>query len=238
MTNDDSKRPEHEVKRLETIAAPVGKIPLWLKIAFTAFLGVLVPYYWREYGPTNFFYYCDVALFLALIAVWTDRSIYASMAAVGITIPQLIWQVDFLGQWFEMPVTGMTHYMFDPGISLFARGLSFFHFWLPLLLIYLVWRLGYDRRAFMAWTVLAWGLMLICFFVLPPAGAELEFPNQPHNVNYVFGMDDAQPQDWMPQWTWLSLLLLGLPALIYFPTHLVLQKYLNARGEANFFMTC
>ena len=37
----------------------------------------------------------------------------------------------------------------------FARGLSFFHFWLPFFLVYLVWRIGYDRRAFAAWTTLA-----------------------------------------------------------------------------------
>ncbi len=52
-------------------------------------------------------------------------------------------------------MTGMSAYMFNPGLSLFTRGLSFFHFWLPFLVLYLVWRLGYDRRAFVAWTGLA-----------------------------------------------------------------------------------
>lgn len=201
------------------------RIPLGIKLAFTAFVLVLVPYYWYEYGPTNFLYYCDVALFLAVAAAWTERPIFASMAAVGITIPQLLWQADFVGQWLGMPLTGMTDYMFDPGISLFARGLSFFHFWLPLLLIYFVRRLGYDRPAFVAWTVLAWVLMLICYFLLPPAGAELLFPNQPHNVNYVFGMDDAIPQSWMPSWAWLTMLLVGLPMLVFLPTHLVLKTF-------------
>lgn len=187
------------------------------------FVIIVVPYYWREYGPTNFLYCCDVALFVALIAAWTERPIFASMAAVGITIPQLLWQVDFLGQWRGMPVMGMTQYMFDPGISLFARGLSFFHFWLPILLICFVWRIGYDRRAIAAWTILAWLLMLVCFFVLPPAIAELQSPNQSHNVNCVFGMDDATPQKWMPSWAWSSMLLVGLPTLIFLPTHLILE---------------
>tara|TARA_R110002049_G_scaffold2750_3_gene21814 strand:+ start:607 stop:1305 length:699 start_codon:yes stop_codon:yes gene_type:complete len=207
------------------------QIRLWVKLAFTAFVLVLVPYYWREYGPTNFLYFCDVALFLALVSAWTERSSYASMAAVGITIPQIVWQADFVGQCLGLPVTGMTNYMFDPGISLFARGLSFFHFWLPLLLIYLVWRLGYDRRAFVRWSVLAWGLILISFFFLPPAGAELQFPNQPNNVNYVFGMDDTQPQSWMPQGAWLTLLLIGLPALVYYPTHVAFKKLLPSHTE-------
>lgn len=199
-------------------------IPLWIKLVYTAFVVVLTPYYWHEYGPTNFLYFCDVALFLAVVAVWSERSIFASMAAVGITVPQILWQVDFLGQLIDTPVTGMTDYMFNPEISLFARGLSFFHFWLPLLLIYCVWRLGYDRRAFVAWTALAWCLVLVCFFMLPPAGAVLEFPNQPRNVNYVFGMNDAVPQTMMPEWAWLLTLLLGLPALIYYPTHRILRR--------------
>lgn len=29
-------------------------IPLWLKIAYTAFLSVMIPVYWINYGATNF----------------------------------------------------------------------------------------------------------------------------------------------------------------------------------------
>ncbi len=29
-------------------------IPLWVKLGLTAFVCVLVPYYWHDYGPTNF----------------------------------------------------------------------------------------------------------------------------------------------------------------------------------------
>jgi hypothetical protein len=43
-------------------------------------------------------------------------------------------------------VAGMTSYMFNPHSALFLRGLSLFHGWLPFLLCYLVFRLGYDRR--------------------------------------------------------------------------------------------
>jgi hypothetical protein len=31
-----------------------ARIPLWLKLAYTAFMAVLVPVYWWNYGPTNF----------------------------------------------------------------------------------------------------------------------------------------------------------------------------------------
>lgn len=200
------------------------KIPLWLKLLFTAFMAVLVPFYWKEYGPTNFIFFCDIALFLTLIAVWTEKPIYASMAAVGITVPQILWQIDFLGMLVNIPLTGMTEYMFDTSYTLVARGLSFFHFWLPILLIYLVYKLGYDRKAFKAWTVVAWVAILASFFFLPAPGDQLAFPTQPRNINYVYGMDSKTPQQWMPTYAWLALLLGGLPAVVYLPTHLVLNK--------------
>jgi len=142
IKNETDDQQDHELIAATPSTVRVGRIPLWIKVVFTTFVMVLVPYYWREYGPTNFFYYGDVALFLAVIA---------------------------------------------------------------------------------AWTVLAWWLMLIGFFALPPAGVELQFSNQPHNVNYGLAMDDAQPQNWMPQWTWLCLLLVGLPTLVFFLTHLDLK---------------
>src|SRR5437763_306427 len=36
---------------------PEPILPLWLKLAYTAFMGLLVPIYWRNYGPTNFLYF-------------------------------------------------------------------------------------------------------------------------------------------------------------------------------------
>jgi hypothetical protein len=49
----------------------------------------------------------------------------------------------------------------------FLRCLSVFHGWLPFLLLFLVKRLRYDRRALVVWTVLAWVLCLVCFFFMP-----------------------------------------------------------------------
>ena len=204
-------------------------IPLPLKLAYTAFVAVLVVYYWAEYGPTNFLYFCDLALFLTLWSVWTERSLAASMAGVGILLPQLGWQVDFLSTAAGIPLLGLTDYMFDDAYPLFARGLSFFHFWLPLLIVFVIARLGYDRRALVAWTLPAWAVMLISYGFLPAAGAELDWPTQPRNINYVFGPSSAEPQTMMPPLAWLALLLVGLPLVVYLPTHLVLQHVFGRR---------
>ena len=204
--------------------AASNRIPLLVKILYTAFVAVLVPYYWSAYGPTNFLYFCDTALLLTAVAVWLESPLLASACAIGILIPQAVWVVDFLGGVLGAAPIGMTAYMFNPKLSLFTRGLSFFHFWLPFVLVWLVWKLGYDKRALPFWTVLAWGLMLVGYFLLTAPPAPGGNPNIPVNVNYVFGLSDDKPQAWMPPLAWLAVMLTGLPALVYFPTHLLLKK--------------
>ena len=207
------------------------RVPVWLKWTYTAFMVVFVPVYWVNYGPTNFIYFCDAALFLTLFAVWMDNALLASMSAVGILVPQFFWCVDFGAELLGLHLTGsMTGYMFDAQRSLFLRGLSLFHGWLPFLLCYLVFRLGYDRRALKVWTALACGLCLVAFFLLPPAGAILADPKWPRNINYVFGLNEAHPQTWMKPGLYLVVWILALFALAYVPTHLVLCKLTAARA--------
>lgn len=197
-------------------------IPRWLKILFSAFMAVLVPVYWHSYGPSNFLYFCDVALFMTLVAVWTEKPLWAAMPAVGIVVPQLVWCLDFIAMFFGVKFVGMTAYMFDSNISLFARGLSFFHFWLPFLLIFLVHRLGYDRRALLYWTLLAWALVLFCYFFTPPPPAPAG-SSTPVNINYVYGLGEVAKQTWMPELAWLGLLIVALPTLFYMPAHFALK---------------
>ena len=205
-----------------------NKIPLAVKLTFTAFMAVLIPFYLKEYGATNFLYFCDVALFFTLAAVWTEKPILAAMPAVGILLPQALWCVDFIGTALNLPVNGMTAYMFDTKIPAFARSLSFFHFWLPFLLVYLVYKLGYDRRALKYWTLLAWALLLVCFSFMPPPPA----PDSatPVNINYVFGMNDKAAQTYMHPLAWLALLMAALPIVLYLPTHWALQRLFPQRA--------
>jgi hypothetical protein len=195
-----------------------------LKLAFTVFMAVLVPVYGYHYGPTNFLYFCDVALFLTLVGLWREDRLLLSMAAVGIVLPQLVWCVDLGFELAGGKLTGMTAYMMDEARPLYLRSLSLFHGWLPWLLLFAVARVGYDRRALVAWVALAIVLCGVSFLFLPPAGAELTDPALPRNVNYVFGLDDGKPQTWLSPVSYLVVWLAALVALVHVPTHWLLKR--------------
>jgi hypothetical protein len=158
---------------------------------------------------------------MTLVAAWLERPPLASISAVGITLPQAPWVLGFLT---AGRVVGMAGYMYDPKYPLFVRGLSLFHGWLPFLLLWLVWRLGYDRRALLAQVVLTWALLLICFFLAPAPPAPPDNPNAAVNINYVHGLGYDKPQTWMHPWLWQAALLIGLPVCLYLPTHLILRR--------------
>ncbi len=211
-----------------------SRIPLWLKLSYSAFMAVLLPVYWYHYGVTNFLFFCDVALILTLIGVWLEKPLLISLPAVGILIPQAIWCIDFVSELTGHKLTGMTSYMLDAQRPLILRALSLFHGWLPFMLLFLVTRVGYDRRALKGWSYTATALCLFSFFMLPaPGSAEvLANPQLPYNVNYVFGMSETEPQNWMHPNLYLLAWLSALIALVYVPTHALLLKICPTPAQA------
>ena len=204
------------------------KIPLAAKMAGTAFLAILVPIYLHTYGLTNFLWFCDAALLLTVTGMWLESALLISMCAVGILLPQCLWLVDFGSNLLGFHFLNLTSYMFDHQLPLFTRGLSLFHGWLPVLLVWLLVRLGYDKRALSAWMVLATGLVLVCYFFTPPAGAHLADPNLPVNINYVYGFNNQRPQAWANQNLYVLLWLGVLYLVAFLPTHLALRRIFGA----------
>ena len=201
-----------------------NKISLVAKVAITVFLAVLVPVYLHTYGPTNFLWFCDAALILTVTGMWLESPLLISMCAVGILLPQCLWLADFGVNLLGFHFLNLTSYMFDPHLPLFTRGLSLFHGWLPFLLVWLLIRLGYDKRALFGWTVLAATLVLVCYFFTPPAGVHLADPNIPININYVDGFNNLQPQHLVNQNLYVILWLGVLWLAAFLPTHLLLRK--------------
>ena len=200
-----------------------NRVPLWLKLAYTAFTAFLVPVYWHYYGPTNFLYFCDVALLITLVGIWIESPFLVSMCAVGMLAMGPLWVADFLSALVGFTLIGVTTYMFNQENSLLLRGLSLYHGWLPFLLVYLVWAFGYDGRALLAWIILAWALWLVCFFFMPPPNPEPGLT--PVNINYVWGPSDYAAQNWVSPAVWLIGLMIGIPLLLFVPSHLVLQRF-------------
>jgi hypothetical protein len=214
------------------VAVQPRKIPMAAKMAGTLFLAILVPVYLHEYGPTNFLWFCDAALILTVAGMWLESSLLISMCAVGILLPQGLWLADFGGRLLGFQLLGMTGYMFDGRTPMFIRALSLFHGWLPLLLVWLLFRVGYDKRALSAWTVVAAGLVFLGYFLTPAAGAHPADANAPVNVNFIYGFNNQQPQSWFNQNLYVVLWLGFLWLAAFLPVHLLLREIFSVAPPA------
>jgi hypothetical protein len=189
-------------------------IPFSVKLFYTLFVCVLVPVYWRHYGLANFLWFSDLALLIGLAATWRESPLLASMQAVSVLLLELVWIIDFLVRSvIGKPIIGIAEYMFKSDQPLFVRGLSLFHLVLPFFLVWLVYVLGYDSRAWILQTVLFWTVVLVCYYFTKPAD----------NINWVFGIG-SQPQKKISSALYLALLMIAVPIFIYLPTHFFLAS--------------
>ncbi len=201
------------------------RIPYSVKLLYSAFVAIVVPLYWVTYGPWNFLYFCDVALLVTAAAIWIESPLLISMQAVAIAAPQTLWVVDLLFRIVgNVEITGITSYMLDASIPLYLRGLSLFHGWLPFLLLWLVSRLGYDRRALVLQAAAAIAILLISYFFAPAPPPSATAPNHAVNINYVYGFTDKHPQTLMEPWLWLVSLMAINVIAFYLPTHFVFRR--------------
>jgi hypothetical protein len=191
------------------------RIPFWLKVAWTIWLLVWAPVYWRQYGPQNFLYFCDIGNFLIAVGLWCESRLILSWQAVGLLVFQTLYTLDLIGTvLFGQHAIGWTEYMFDPKISLVVRLLGLYHLVVPPLLLWTVHRLGYDSRAWKWQTLTAWILVPINFCWRPE-----------YNVNWSRGI--GHEQHTVPGWLYLAAYLIVVPLAIYWPTHLVLKRWLR-----------
>jgi hypothetical protein len=187
-----------------------GRIPLWFKVLYGLFLCVLVPVYWHNFGPIQFLWASDIALFLVFAATLIEKPLLNSMMAIGVMPFELGWIVDFLT---GSTLLGVTGYMFDETTPLYLRSLSLFHMFLPLIMLFLLYRLGYDRRALPAQIILVWIVLPLTYLVADPA----------QNINFTAGWG-KEPQTILHPVLYLGLEMILLPTVICWPAHLLLQR--------------
>lgn len=190
-------------------------IPLWIKVSYTLFVVLTAAVYTIKYGLGNFLWFSDIALFATVPALWFESSLIASMMAVGVLLPELFWNVTYFARLATgRRIAGLSDYMFDAQKPLYLRALSLFHVFLPVLLLWMVARLGYAKHAWIAQTALAWVVLPLTYLLTDPA----------QNINWVHG-PGTEPQKRLPPLLYLLLLMVGFSLLVYLPTHLLLQAF-------------
>ena len=196
-------------------------IALGVKVAYTIFLAVLVPVYWAHYGPANFLWFSDIALIGTGLALWLESPLLASMMMLAVLLPELAWNLDFFGRLLTgHAMFGMSAYMFERERPRLVRALSLFHVPLPIGLVWLVHRLGYDRRAWLGQSLLALVVLPASYWLTDPA----------ENVNWVHGL--GAPQRRLPPWLYLALLIVAFSLVLYLPPHLAFVYFpLSARSS-------
>ena len=195
-----------------------GEIPLWIKVAYTLMVAVIVPVYLAYYGPANFLWFSDVALVVTGVALWLESPLLVSMMTVGVLLPELLWNITVFTRLLTgVRVSGLADYMFDTRIPKWIRALSLFHVVLPVLMLWMLHRLGYDPRALPAQTALAWVILPLTYAVTKPED----------NINWVYG-PGARPQRQVSPPLYLAFVLIFFPLIVYVPTHLLLRATLGA----------
>lgn len=185
--------------------------PLWITLPYTAFVAVLVPVYWHEHGPGNFLWFSDIALLALLITLWTGNRLVYSMMAVGVLPLEAAWLADFIA---GGSLIGLAGYMFDPQEPVHLRLLSSFHFFLAPLMVWMLVRQGYDRRALPAQTVFAWVVLAASWVLTSPE----------NNINWVHGVGPEEERMMpLPPFVYLVLYMALLPVVAFVPLHLLLR---------------
>jgi hypothetical protein len=192
---------------------PDVMIPLWFKLAYTAFVIYVMAVWWKHYGWTNFLWFSDIAFIGAVPAMWLESAAMASVLTVAVLVPELLWNLDYAGRLLlRRRITGLTDYMFERDRLLLLRGLSLFHVPLPLVLVWLVAAYGYDASVGLS------GAIVLAAVVLPWS----RFVSTPDkNINWTYGLGGWRVQ-W-PGWLYVAVLFAGFVLFVFVPTDAFLR---------------
>jgi hypothetical protein len=184
------------------------RVPLWLKIGWTVWLIIWAPLYLRQYGAQNFLFFCDIGNVLIGIGLWLESPLIFSWAACGLLLFQTLYLIDLAGALLSgRHIIGGTEYMFDPHLAVAVRLLSLFHVVTPPLLLWAIWRLGYDARGWKLASSMTWVVVPINYFWRPD-----------QDVNWARGLFFRE-QHTVAAPLYLIAYLIVVPVVIYWPTH-------------------
>jgi hypothetical protein len=174
---------------------------------------VWLPTYWHAWGVNNFLQLCDVAVILTCLGIWTNSCLLISSQAVSSLLVDIVWALDagwrlFLGH----HLIGGTEYLFDASQPLWIRLLSLYHLALPVVFLWLLYQIGYDRRG--------WALQSA---IALPVYIASRFTPARKNMNFAF-IDPFFRRHWGPAPAHLLITWLFMVFVVYLPTHLFLSR--------------
>lgn len=197
-------------------------VPRWLKLAALAWVGAWIPIYLVYYGWTDFLHLSDIAIAITAVGLWTSSRLLLSSQLLSTLLVESIWTVDVV--W-----AALTHHYLIPGVEylwdrqypLWLRMMTFYHIVVPLLLLWVIWRMGYDRRALKLQATIGAAALI--------AGRLWGGPVD--NINFAF-RDPFFNWSWGPTPLHLLVMFAGMILLDYWPMHWLLTK-LFTRPDAS-----
>ena len=184
-----------------------------LRWAALAWVCVYVPSYALAYGFANFLFLCNLAVILVAVGIWMCSRLLLSSQAVGILPVGVAWTADVVSRLLTgSHAIGGTEYMWDPQWPLLTRLLSLYHVILPVLLVIVLRRVGYDRRGYLLQSVIANFGVVVGRFFGPLA-----------NINDAF-VDPILKKTWGGPVTHLAVISGALVLVAYPLTHGLLLR--------------
>jgi hypothetical protein len=203
---------------------PSTELHPFLRWGVLLWLVVWLPVNLHAWGWQNMLHLCDVGAVIACLGIYKQIPILFSSQAVASLLVGVLWSLDIgwrlvTGQ----HLFGGTEYMWDARYALWIRLLSTFHVWLPLVLLWVIRKLGYDSRALALQSTITAVLLIFSRFLSPAL-----------NMNYAF-WDPLFHRVWGPAPLHLAVIFAGAVVLLYWPTHVLLGRMFASPAEAKRF---
>ena len=204
----------HPRPTMHSPTLPKPNFPTWLRVSAILWLWLWMPAYYQAWGWENFLHFCDVALILSCLGFAFQNRLLLSTQTLGCLAICIVWTLDAA---FRLALgrhlIGGTEYMFDRTIPEWLRALSLYHIALPIVLLWAIFRIGYDARAWRVQSAIAAAILIASRFVAPD-----------QNLNSAFA-DPVFHRAWGPWPIHLGAMYILLLFVLYLPFHQLLLRY-------------
>ncbi len=159
-------------------------------------------------NPSQILYACYVGLILIGIGMLTKRSSIILSQVYLLTIPIMIWDIDFF-HWiiFKGPLWGITNYFFSTTPSILGNFISLQHLYLVPLSIYALTLIGVKRKDAWKWSLLELVIIFIAVMTLSLPALNVDCVFHPC-MNINFGIP------YSIVWFLISFIMVGVTAII------------------------